>query len=124
MLLSVMSAAAQAPGVPSEGDQLMSTVIMFGMIFVIFYFFLIRPQQKKFKEHQAMISGVRKNDKIVTSGGIVGKITKVDADGAYVNVEIADKVEIKLASGSISDVLDSKEKASNDNKKNDSKKKK
>ena len=61
------------------------------LIFVIFYFFLIRPQQKKVKEHKAMVESLKKGDKIVTSGGITGTITRV-IDNDKVEVEIADNV--------------------------------
>ena len=70
------------------------------LIFVIFYFFLIRPQQKKVKEHKAMVEGLKKGDKIVTSGGITGTITRV-IDNDKVEVEIAEniKVEVVKATG-------------------------
>ena len=70
------------------------------LIFVIFYFFLIRPQQKKVKEHKAMVESLKKGDKIVTSGGITGTITRV-IDNDKVEVEIAEniKVEVVKATG-------------------------
>ena len=70
------------------------------LIFVIFYFFLIRPQQKKVKEHKAMVESLKKGDKIVTSGGITGTITRV-VDNDKVEVEIAEniKVEVVKATG-------------------------
>jgi preprotein translocase subunit YajC len=61
---------------------------------VIFYFLLIRPQQKKAKEHQEMISGLKKGDKVITSGGIHGQITALD--DTTVTIEIAEKVRIKV----------------------------
>ena len=68
------------------------------LIFVIFYFFLIRPQQKKVKEHKAMVEGLKKGDKIVTSGGITGIITRV-IDNDKVEVEIADNVTVEVIRG-------------------------
>ena len=65
------------------------------LIFVIFYFFLIRPQQKKVKEHKAMVEGLKKGDKVVTSGGITGVITRV-VDNDKVEVEIADNVKVEI----------------------------
>tara|TARA_B100000470_G_C19769602_1_gene382344 strand:- start:509 stop:796 length:288 start_codon:yes stop_codon:yes gene_type:complete len=65
------------------------------LIFVIFYFFLIRPQQKKAKEHKAMIESLKKGDKIVTSGGITGTITRV-VDTDKVEVEIAENVTVTV----------------------------
>ncbi|MDC3088035.1 preprotein translocase subunit YajC [Candidatus Pelagibacter sp.] len=68
------------------------------LIFVIFYFFLIRPQQKKVKEHRAMVESLKKGDKIVTSGGITGTITRV-IDNEKVEVEIADNVTVEVIRG-------------------------
>ena len=65
------------------------------LIFVIFYFFLIRPQQKKVKEHKAMVEALKKGDKIVTSGGITGTITRV-VDNDKVEVEIAENVTVEV----------------------------
>ena len=68
------------------------------LIFVIFYFFLIRPQQKKVKEHKAMVESLKKGDKVVTSGGITGVITRV-VDNDKVEVEIADNVTVEVIRG-------------------------
>ena len=65
------------------------------LIFVIFYFFLIRPQQKKVKEHKAMVEGLKKGDKIVTSGGITGTISRV-IDNEKIEVEIAENVKVEI----------------------------
>jgi preprotein translocase subunit YajC len=79
------------------------------LMFVIFYFLLIRPQQKKQKEHREMVNNLKKNDRVVTSGGIHGKITSVDDQA--VTVEIADKVRVKVARGNISVLLQEKSKS-------------
>ncbi len=68
------------------------------LIFVIFYFFLIRPQQKKVKEHKAMVEGLKKGDKVVTSGGITGTITRI-VDNDKVEVEISDNVTVEVIRG-------------------------
>ena len=68
------------------------------LIFVIFYFFLIRPQQKKVKEHKAMVESLKKGDKVVTSGGITGTISRV-IDNDKVEVEIADNVTVEVVRG-------------------------
>ena len=68
------------------------------LIFVIFYFFHIRPQQKKVKEHKAMVESLKKGDKIVTSGGITGTISRV-IDNDKVEVEIADNVTVEVVRG-------------------------
>tara|TARA_B000000460_G_scaffold240661_1_gene206444 strand:- start:493 stop:780 length:288 start_codon:yes stop_codon:yes gene_type:complete len=65
------------------------------LIFVIFYFFLIRPQQKKAKDHKTMVENLKRGDKVVTSGGIVGTIERV-IDSEKVEVEIADSVKVEI----------------------------
>jgi preprotein translocase subunit YajC len=74
-------------------------------MFVIFYFLLIRPQQKKAKEHREMISHLRKGDRIVTSGGLHGRVTAVS--DTTLTVEIADRVRVKIARGNVSQVVQS-----------------
>ena len=65
------------------------------LIFVIFYFFLIRPQQKKVKEHKAMVEGLKRGDKVVTSGGITGRVERL-IDNDKVEVEIAENVKVEI----------------------------
>ena len=79
------------------------------LIFVIFYFFLIRPQQKKVKEHKAMVENLKKGDKIVTSGGITGTISRV-VDNEKVEVEIADNITVEVVRGTgIQSLINSQE---------------
>ncbi|MDA0188534.1 MAG: preprotein translocase subunit YajC [Proteobacteria bacterium] len=73
------------------------------LIFVIMYFLLIRPQQKKVKEHQAMIAALRRGDEIVTQGGLIGKITKVK-DETEVEVELSDGVKVRVVRSTIAQV--------------------
>ena len=68
------------------------------LIFVIFYFFLIRPQQKKAKEHKTMVENLKRGDKIITSGGIVGRVERI-IDNEKVEVEIADNVTVEVVRG-------------------------
>jgi preprotein translocase subunit YajC len=72
------------------------------LMFVIFYFLLIRPQQKRTKEHRQMIANLKKGDRIITSGGIHGRITGMDE--TTITVEIADKVRVKVARGNVSNL--------------------
>lgn len=72
-------------------------------IFVIFYFLLIRPQQRKAKEHKALLASVRRGDRIVTGGGILGVVTKV-VDEHHVQVEIAEGVRVKVMKSTIADI--------------------
>ena len=79
------------------------------LIFVIFYFFLIRPQQKKVKEHKAMVESLKKGDKVVTSGGITGVISRV-IDNDKVEVEIAENVTVEVVRGTgIQSLMNSQE---------------
>ena len=73
------------------------------LIFVVFYFLLIRPQQKKLKDHKKMISELKKGDKVVTQGGIMGTIHYVNEDGSL-SLEIADNVNVKVAKGMVADL--------------------
>lgn len=78
--------------------------VPFILIFVIMWFLIIRPQQRRVRTHQEMIKNVRRGDTVVTAGGIIGKVTKVADDSSDVEVEIADGVKVKLARAMISEV--------------------
>ncbi len=80
------------------------------LIFGIMYFLLIRPQQKKVKEHQAMVKALRRGDQVVTQGGIIGKVVKVKDDGE-VEVEIADGVKVRVVQSTIATVVSKTEPA-------------
>jgi len=79
------------------------TLIMLGGMFAVFWFLLIRPQQKRAKEHKAMIEALAKGDEVVTSGGVLGRVTQLGP--TFVSVEIADKVEVKVQRPAIQTVL-------------------
>ena len=76
---------------------------MLGGMFAVFWFLLIRPQQKRAKEHKAMIEALAKGDEVVTSGGVLGRVTQLGP--TFVSVEIADKVEVKVQRPAIQTVL-------------------
>lgn len=80
------------------------------LIFGIMYFLLIRPQQKKAKEHQAMVAALRRGDQVVTQGGMIGKVIKVREDGE-VEVEIADGVKVRVIQSTIATVVSKTEPA-------------
>ena len=82
-----------------SGPGLMANLVLFGSIILIFYFMIIRPQQKRQKERQKMIENMKKGDKVVTSGGIHGTIAGMDEK--TVLVQIADNVKVKLDKGSV-----------------------
>ena len=92
-------AYAQAGG---SSDMIMS-LLPFVLIFVIMYFLILRPQQRRVKQHQEMVKNVRRGDTVITSGGIVGKVTKV-MDDEQIEVEIADGVRIRQMRSMVSDV--------------------
>ncbi|MCC5974788.1 MAG: preprotein translocase subunit YajC [Rubellimicrobium sp.] len=81
------------------------------LIFAIMYFLLIRPQQKKLKEHQAMVAALRRGDQVVTQGGVIGKVTKVKDDSNEIEVEIAPNVQVRVVRGTITSVLNKTEPA-------------
>ena len=74
------------------------------LIFAIMYFLLIRPQQKKVKEHKAMVDGLRRGDQVVTAGGLIGKVVKVKDDGEL-EVELADNVKVRVVQSTIATVV-------------------
>ena len=73
------------------------------LIFAVFYFLLIRPQQRKVKQHKEMLSNLKRGDKIITSGGIIGTINKV-SDNRELIVEVSENIEIKIAPGMVADL--------------------
>jgi preprotein translocase subunit YajC len=103
-------AFAQAAGAGTGAAGAFASFMPLILIFGIMYFLLIRPQQKKLKEHKAMIDALRRGDQIVTGGGIVGKVTKVQEDG-IVEVEVADGVKVKVMRHTIANVLNKTEPA-------------
>ena len=78
-------------------------IVPFVLIFVIMYFLMIRPQQKRQQEHQEMIKNVRRGDQVIMSGGLIGKVTKVSDDNEL-ELEIADNVKVRVSRNSIADV--------------------
>ncbi len=89
-------------GAGGEGGMIMS-LLPFILIFVIMYFLILRPQQKRVKAHQEMVKNVRRGDTVITNGGMVGKVTKV-IDDDQIEIEIADEVRIRQLRGMLSDV--------------------
>lgn len=98
MLTSIIAMAPPQGG--QGGGEIYSTLIMFGLIIAIFYFMIIRPQQKRQKEREALLGQIKKGDKIITAGGIHGDV--VGLDEKTLLIEIADKVKVKVERNSIS----------------------
>ncbi|MXU65631.1 preprotein translocase subunit YajC [Oceanomicrobium pacificus] len=101
----VSPAYAQAAGGGAAG---LTSFVPIILIFAIMYFLMIRPQQKKMKEHKAMISALRRGDQIVTQGGIIGKVTKVKEDNE-IEVEIAQGIKVRVVQSTVATVLNKTE---------------
>jgi preprotein translocase subunit YajC len=101
MLIS--PAFAQAAPAAGSGTDLMTQLLPFVLIFVIMYFLILRPQQKRVKAHQEMVKNVRRGDTVVTSGGLIGKVTKV-IDDDQIEVEIAEGLRVRQVKAMLSDV--------------------
>lgn len=98
----VSPAAAQAAAGASQPNPLMSLLPLI-ILFVVFWFLLLRPQMKRAKEHRQLLSKLQKGDEVITSGGMAGRIE--DLGESFVTVEIADKVSVKVQRGAITAVL-------------------
>lgn len=98
----ITPAFAQVPGAGGM-NEIITSLVPFVLIFIIMWFLIIRPQQKRAKDHRALITNVRRGDSIVTAGGMIAKVTKV-IDDNEVEAEIADGVKVKLLKAMISDV--------------------
>ncbi|MEW6349977.1 MAG: preprotein translocase subunit YajC [Thermodesulfobacteriota bacterium] len=95
MFADIAYAMAQPPGGEGQGPGMFQTLVPMVLIFVVFYFLLIRPQQKRAKEHKELLENLKKGDSVITQGGIYGQIVAV-ADNVL-TVEIADKVRVRVA---------------------------
>lgn len=108
----ITPAQAQAAGSGASGMDFYMQLLMFVPIIAIFYFLIFRPQQQRMKQHKTMVSGVRRGDTVVTSGGIVGKVARVieeDGKDAELEVQIADNVKVRIVRSTIADVRKAKE---------------
>lgn len=91
---------------PQQGDSgsgITSTLVMFGLIFLIFYFMIVRPQQKRQKDRQKMLDAIKKGDKVITAGGMHG--TVIGIEDKTVLVQIADNVKVKVDRSSVASIV-------------------
>lgn len=109
---AILTIAAAAPASLSGMTFFVSNILPLLLIFGVFYFLLIRPQQRRAREHQEQILGVQKNDDVITSGGIMGKVIKVADE--HVEVEIAQGVRVKVVKSTLSNVESRTKKPAND----------
>ena len=107
----ITPAFAQAAG--GDATSMLTSLLPFALIFVIMYFLILRPQQKRVKDHAELVKNLRRGDTIVTSGGLVGKVTKV-VDDDQVEMEIADGIRIRQMRQMISAVRTKGEPAKDD----------
>lgn len=98
----VTPAYAQAAGAPGMGD-FVGMILPLVMIMVVFWFLLIRPQQRKLKEHQELLKKINRGDTIITSGGLIGRVTKV-VDDHELQVEVGENVKVRILRSGVSDV--------------------
>jgi len=94
---------AFAQSSPLGGDNMLISLLPFILIFVIMYFLILRPQQKRVKAHQEMVKNLRRGDTVITSGGVIGKVTKV-VDDEQIEVEIAEDIRIRQMRQMVSEV--------------------
>jgi len=102
MSFLISNAYAEAAPAGQQGDPL-SSLIFFGGFILIFYFILIRPQQKRAKEHRNLVARLAKGDEIVTTGGLLGKVVEVGDD--FLTVELADNVTVRMQKQAVASVL-------------------
>jgi preprotein translocase subunit YajC len=95
------------------GNDMLVSLLPFVLIFVIMYFLILRPQQKRVKDHQNLVKALRRGDTVITSGGLIGKVTKV-IDDDQVEIEIADGVRVRQVRSMVSDVRAKGEPAKDD----------
>jgi preprotein translocase subunit YajC len=103
MFISTAFAQGSLFGGGGEGGNMMVQLLPFALIFVIMYFLILRPQQKRVKTHAELVKNVRRGDTVITNGGLVGKVTKV-IDDDQIEIEIADDVRIRQIRSMITDV--------------------
>ena len=104
-------AYAQAAGGGGQGG--IAFLIPLVLIFIVFYFLLIRPQQKRMKEHQNMVAGIRRGDRVITGGGLIGTVTKV-IDDDEIQVELAEGVRVRVMRKTVQQVISKSEPANKD----------
>ena len=108
----ISPAFAQTAAAAGPQGSFLGAIMPFILILPIFYFLLIRPQQRRLKEHRAMIAAVKKGDMVVTAGGLIGKVTKVAE--SEVEVEVAPSVKVRVVKSTLSDVRDAHSAPAND----------
>ena len=112
MIISPAYAQTAGTAATSGGIASLISFAPLLLIFIVFYFLMIRPQQQRLKAQQAQIAAVKKNDSVVTAGGVIGKVTKVE--DLYVEVEIAPNIRIRVVKATLGEVTSPNSKPAND----------
>lgn len=102
-MISLIPTASAAAGAPAAGGSQLAPLLVMGAFIVAFYFLLIRPQQKKAKEHQSLLSKLGTGDEVVTSGGVLGRIVEVGEH--FITIEVAQGVQLKVQKAQISALM-------------------
>jgi preprotein translocase subunit YajC len=110
-MFELLTATLAAAAAPAEPPAWLTFLPIVGMV-VIFYFLLLRPQMKQQKQHREKIASVKKGDQVVTAGGLVGKVAKVDDD--YVEIDLAQNVRVKAVKQTLGDIIPPGGKPAND----------
>lgn len=113
---------AATPGAPSAGEAFMWNMGMILVLVAMFYLLLIRPQQKRFKEHQQMLDALKKGDKVMTGGGLLGKIEKISDSSDEVVVDLGNGLKVTAVRSTLSQKSNADQAPANDSKKSDDKK--
>lgn len=100
----ITPAFAQTAGGSASTASFIAQIAPLALIFAVFYFLLIRPQQKRMKDQKAKIEAVKKGDQVITGGGLVGKVVRVDE--IYADIELAPGLKVKAVKSTLTDVLD------------------
>ncbi len=103
MSFFISDAWAEAAAPVAQQPDMLNALLPFAALFAVFYFLLIRPQQKRAKEHKRMVEALAKGDEVVTTGGLVGKVT--DLGENFIEVEVADNVRVKIQRAMLAGVL-------------------
>lgn len=118
----ISQAFAQTAAETSSSGGLSGMILQLVLIFAIFYFLLIRPQQKRIKEHEAKVNALKRGDEIITGGGIIAKVVDIDNNADELKVEIASGITVRIARSTVREVLTEEIQAANNNKKTKNKK--
>lgn len=102
----ISPAFAQAAGTAASGSSLTGMIVQLLLIFAIFYLLLIRPQQKRLKEHEARLKAIKKGDRVLSGGGVYAKIVEAKENEDELKAEVADGVVITISRATVRDVLD------------------